>query len=130
MSNLRDQPTYSAVPVSLPSRGVYALEDSHAQLYSALALSVADRVASYKGKARVPAEDISLASVSMLCHFWTLLLVSVLAEKSLAQCFTDVDCGGSTVPASSYQQCCDGTGSSVSYFDGDNCTACLLGKPF
>ena len=85
---------------------------------------------SYKGEARVPAKDISLASVSMLCHFWTLLLVSVLAQKSLAQCFTGADCGGSTVPASSYQQCCDGTGSGVSYFDGDSCTACLLGKPF
>ena len=98
-------------------------------VHSALALSVID-LASYKGKARVPAEDTSLASVIMLCHFRTLLLVSVLAQKSLAQCFTDVDCRGSTVPASSYQECCNGTGSGVSYSDGSNCTACSLGKPF
>ena len=66
----------------------------------------------------------------MLCHFRTLLLVSVLAQKGLAQCYIDVDCGGSTVPASSYEECCDGTDSGVSFSDGSNCTACLLGKPF
>ena len=63
----------------------------------------------------------------MLCYVRTLLLVVVLTEESLAQCFTDVDCGGSTVPATSYQECCNGTGSGVSYSDGSNCTACLLG---
>ena len=69
--------------------------------------------------------------LSMLCHLRTLLLVlSVLAKESLAQCYIDVDCGRSTVPASSYEECCDGTGSGVSYLDGDSCTACLLGKPF
>ena len=51
----------------------------------------------------------------MLCYVRTLMLVVVLAEESLAQCFTDVDCGGSTVPATSYEECCNGTGSGVSY---------------
>ena len=63
----------------------------------------------------------------MLCHLRILLLVVVIG-KSLAQCFTDTDCGESTVPASSNEECCDGTGSS--YFDGHNCTACEIGKQY
>ena len=55
----------------------------------------------------------------------SLLLVLLLTGEGLSQCFTSNGCTGDQVPADNQRECCVGTNTGLSYYDGGSCTVCI-----